>query len=178
MSIIDKAKSLIVSRKCPVLIIHSEREIEWKDGIVIEENHLKDNWNDVAWEKQAPPVIMRKDGKPEIGYVVHPGGMTCRLKKGSTELKTICIGSTVCLSEDIHIHPWKIDRNGKIIDEIDETKEIKINFEGALGKATSADIIEKGLDLVGSNKKILIGIVIGMILWAAVLGPILEKVLS
>ncbi len=173
MGFIAKLKSMVLAKKCPVLIFHSEKEVEWKTGIVIEENTLRDNWNNTGWEKRGGPILFRKDGKVEVGYAVVPAGMSCDLVKvpGKMEVK----GSTVDLTEDIVIHPWKFDRNGNCTDEIDTTKEIKLKFEGAIGKATSADIIEKGLDLSGSNKKLLMGILVGILAGTFLLAPMLRQ---
>lgn len=175
MGLIAKVKSLVLTKKCPVLIVHSAKEIEWKEGIINEENHLKDGWDDVGWEKHARPIIMRRDGAVNVGYIVHPAGATCDLKE-ITEKRPR--GSTIDLSENVIVHPWLIDKNGYCTDEIDVTKTVEVSFQGAIGKATSADIIEKGLDLVGSNRKILIGIAIGILVTVGLINPILSAMLS
>lgn len=164
MGYIDRIKFFFAPNKVAGIKIHNERHIEVFPSMVREQNHLKHTWNDVGYEigknrdgKEIQPIMITLNGSTQPGYVVHPAGCVCELE------------------DDTIVHPVKINDNGTVSE--DKSHVIKVHFEGVIGKLTSVDIIEKGLDLVGSNKKVVLGVVLGIILDWVIIHPILTAVI-
>lgn len=156
MITIAKIKYLLFARKVPIVRFADDcQTIEFTKARVCS-NHLMDDWNQRGYElAKAQPKWIVQNGKPEIGYAVHPKGVVIDLK------------------DDVKIYANGCDRA-----RVQEDKVISVNYEGVIGKLSSIDMLEDSVDLVGSNKKIFIGILIGCALWAVILGPLLQKVLS
>ena len=148
MSIYHKWKDRLFARKVPAIIVHSPEEIEIREDLVKESNHLKDVWNDKAYEIQTKPKKMVINGKQQAGYVCSSYGVTADLK------------------ENITVHPTG---------QPDRT--IEIRWDGVIGKLTSVDVIEKGMDLVGSMKRALMFLGVGLLLGWLVLAPLMGQIL-
>jgi len=71
-----------------------------------------------------------------------------------------------------------VSESGRTIDLYTYPRVRSPNYEDVLGKLATADDIADNMDLGKSKKNIMIGILIGMALWAAVVGPVLQAFLS
>ena len=148
MSIFHKWKDRVFARKVPAIIVQDSETIEIREDLVKESNHLKDVWNDKGYEIQTNPKRMIINGKQQAGYICSSWGVTADLV------------------EDIRFRP------SGATEQI-----IKVRWDGVIGKLTSVDVIEKGMDLVGSMKRALMFFGVGLLLGWLILAPLMSQIL-
>jgi hypothetical protein len=148
--------------KVPVVrLSNNARTIEFMGYLKKRENSLIEPWKQKGYEIRSPPIEIVINGKKEIGYAADEAGITVTFNRDIKVRPAIEVGST---PEDLF---------GKAPDEllIPQTGEIRLNFDGIIGRCSTLDDIAEGLELGKSWKNTVIGIVIGLVLgWVLTTG--------
>ncbi|RPJ04314.1 MAG: hypothetical protein EHM36_10955 [Deltaproteobacteria bacterium] len=134
-----------------------------KDGTALEigkrarlrENSLVDSLDGDAWDIQSRPVLMTHRKNAELGYILHPAGVTVEIKP---TIKIV-----------------RADENGNLIGQYDKDgnfvgyKYVDVNFEGTVGKLADLDDFNESTERETSRGWILpliIGIGLGVMVFA------------
>jgi len=125
--------SRLTAPKVPIVCLTNQaRTIEFIDNCVKRGNSIIEPFHQNGWEIKSSPVEIVKDGKKRIGYVVDEAGIT------------------VSFSRNIQIHSALTGG------------DVSYNWQGVIGKCSTLDDINEGLDLGKSMKNTVIGLIIGI----------------